>query len=78
MVELVLRDGQSSTLWFIVMITLLFFFFRFVEESSIIRDVKYIYGLLVEVIKEVGKENVVQVITDNNNNFKKAGKKLMK
>lgn len=52
-------------------------FLKSVEASKVIKDYKYIGGLLEDVIKEVEQENVVQIITDNDNNFKKAGKKLM-
>lgn len=38
---------------------------KFVEASNVIRDYKYTCGLLESVIKEVGKENVVQIVTDN-------------
>ena len=34
-------------------------FFKFVDASNYIKDKKYIYGLLKDVIKEVGKQNVV-------------------
>ena len=43
-----------------------------------IKDNKYIYGLLKDVIKEVGETNVVQIVTDNGSAFVKAGKLLMK
>ena len=39
---------------------------------------KYIYGLLKDVVKEVGEANVVQIVTDNGSAFVKAGKLLMK
>ena len=34
-------------------------FLKFVDASNNIKDNKYIYGLLKDVIKKVGKENVV-------------------
>ena len=34
-------------------------FFKFVDASNYIKDNKYIYGLLKDVIKELGKQNVV-------------------
>ena len=34
-----------------------------------IKDNKYIYGLLMDVIKEVGKPNVVQIVTNNGSTF---------
>ena len=53
-------------------------FFKFVDASNYIKDKKYIYGLLKDVIKEVGKQNVVQIVTDNGSPFVKPGKLLMK
>ena len=34
------------------------------NASDNIKDNKYIYGLLKDVIKDVGKENVVQIVTN--------------
>ncbi|RVW96448.1 hypothetical protein CK203_029672 [Vitis vinifera] len=53
-------------------------FLKSVDASNYIKDHKYIYDLLKTVIKEVGKENVVQIVTDNGLAFMKAGKQLMK
>ena len=53
-------------------------FLKFVDASNNIKDNKYIYGLLKDVIKEVGKANVVQIVTDNGSTFVKAVKLLMK
>ena len=53
-------------------------FLKSVDASDTIKDNKYIYGLLKDVIKEVGKANVVQIVTDNGSAFAKAGKLLMK
>ena len=53
-------------------------FLKYVDASDNIKDNKYIYGLLKDVIKEVGEENVVQIVTDNGLAFVKAGKLLMK
>ena len=53
-------------------------FLKSVDASDKIKDNKYIYGLLKEVIKEVGETNVVQIVTDNGLVFVKAGKLLMK
>ena len=53
-------------------------FLKSVDASNNIKDNKYIYGLLKDVIKEVGKQNVVQIVTDNGSAFFKAGKLLMK
>ena len=53
-------------------------FLKSVDASDKIKDNKYIYGLLKDVIKEVGETNVVQIVTDNGLAFVKAGKLLMK
>ena len=51
---------------------------KFVDASNNIKDKNYIYGLLKDVIKEVGKQNVVQIVTDNGSAFVKVGKLLIK
>ena len=53
-------------------------FLKSVDASDKIKDNKYIYGLLKDVIKEVDETNVVQIVTDNGSAFVKAGKLLMK
>ncbi|CAN6586612.1 unnamed protein product [Malus baccata var. baccata] len=53
-------------------------FLKFVDALDHIKNYKYIYKLLRDVIMEVGEHNVVQVVTDNGSAFVKAGKKLMK
>ena len=53
-------------------------FLKFFDVSNRIKDNKYIYGLLKDVIKKVGEANVVQIVTDNVSSFMKAGKLLMK
>ena len=53
-------------------------FLKFVDALEKIKDNKYIYGLLKDVIKEVGEANVVQIVTNNGSAFVKARKLLMK
>ena len=53
-------------------------FLKLVDASNNIKDHKYIYKLLKIVIKEVDKENVVQIVTNNGPAFVKVGKLLMK
>ena len=53
-------------------------FLKSVDALDNIKDNKYIYGLLKDVIKEVGEANVVQIVTDNGSAFVKAVKLLMK
>ena len=53
-------------------------FLKFVDASDNIKDNKYIFGLLKDVIKDVGEANVVQIVIDNGSTFVKARKLLMK
>ena len=52
-------------------------FLKSIDASDKIKDSKYIYGLLKDVIKEAGEANVVQIVTNNGSTFVKAGKLLM-
>lgn len=52
-------------------------FLKFVDASNKIKDHKNIYYLFKEVVNEVGKQNVVQIVTDNGSAFAKAGKRMM-
>ena len=53
-------------------------FVKSVDAFDNIKDNKYIYSLLKDVIKEVGKANVVQIVSNNGSAFVNAGKFLMK
>ena len=53
-------------------------FLKLVNASNSIKDHKYIYNLLKNVIKEVETDNVVQIVTNNESVFVKEGKLLMK
>ena len=53
-------------------------FLKSIDASENIKDNNYIYGLLKDVIKEVGEANVVQIVTDNESTFVNARKLLMK
>ena len=53
-------------------------FLKSIDASYKIKDNKYIYGLLKDVIKEVCEANVVQIVTNNGSAFVKVGKLLMK
>lgn len=60
------------------MATLCFCLFVLTAETfNVVRDAKYICGLLVDIIKKFGKENVVQIDTKNDNNFKKSRNKII-
>ena len=52
-------------------------FLKSIDTSNVVRDYKYIYKQMDEVIKQVGKENVVQIVTDNGSIYKKAGERIM-
>ena len=53
-------------------------FLKSIDASNNIKDYKYIYKLLKNVIKEVEVDNVVQIVTDNGSAFVKVRKLLMK
>ncbi len=52
-------------------------FLKSVDESDKVKNSKYIYRLLVDVLEDVGPKNVVQIVTDNGTNFKKAGEMII-
>ena len=49
-----------------------------VDTTNISRTDDYIFSLMDKVIDEVDKENIMQVVTDNEASFKAAGHLLMK
>ncbi|XP_058089446.1 uncharacterized protein LOC131236340 [Magnolia sinica] len=53
-------------------------FLKSINASTKIKDHKYIYDLLKGVIRDVGSQTVVQVVTDNGSAFIKARKKLIR
>ena len=53
-------------------------FLKSIDASDKIKDNKYIYDLLKDVIKDIGEANVVQIVIDNGSTFVKVGKLLMK
>ena len=48
-----------------------------VDTTNIPKTTDYIFSLMDKIVEEVGEENVVQVVTDNEANFKAAGMLLM-
>ena len=52
-------------------------FLKSVDASDKIKDHMYIYGLMRGVVQSIGSKNVVQIVTDNGSNYKKAGQLLM-
>lgn len=53
-------------------------FLKSIDASDKIKDYNYIYQLLKKVIKDVGREYIVKVVTDNGSALKNAGRKLMR
>ncbi|KAK3225991.1 hypothetical protein Dsin_005853 [Dipteronia sinensis] len=52
-------------------------FLKSVDASDAIKEATLLFNLLDSVIEEVGEDLVVQVVTDNASNYKKAGEMLM-
>ena len=53
------------------------YFLESVDASSEVHSANMLADLLEKKIEEIGKDKVVQVVTDNGANFKAAGKLLM-
>jgi hypothetical protein len=53
------------------------YFLKSVDASSEVQDAAMLAGLLEERIESIGKDRVVQIITDNGANYKATGKLLM-
>ena len=49
-------------------------FLKSIDASSHVKNVTYLCEDIEEVIKKVGKENVVQVVTNNAANYVATGK----
>jgi hypothetical protein len=52
-------------------------FVKSVDASNYEKNAKFLFHLMNDMVAEVGEENVVQVITDNEPSYKAAGKLLM-
>ncbi|CAL8153282.1 unnamed protein product [Prunus armeniaca] len=52
-------------------------FLKSIDTSDSIKNGTLLFKYLDDVVKEVGEEHVIQVITDNASNYKNAGVKLM-
>jgi hypothetical protein len=48
------------------------FFHKSVNATGLIQNSDYIYGVISEVVADIGIKHVVQIITDNGSNYKKA------
>nr|XP_018686484.1 PREDICTED: uncharacterized protein LOC103994246 [Musa acuminata subsp. malaccensis]XP_018686485.1 PREDICTED: uncharacterized protein LOC103994246 [Musa acuminata subsp. malaccensis]XP_018686486.1 PREDICTED: uncharacterized protein LOC103994246 [Musa acuminata subsp. malaccensis]XP_018686487.1 PREDICTED: uncharacterized protein LOC103994246 [Musa acuminata subsp. malaccensis] len=53
-------------------------FHKSVNVSEKIQDANYIENIMDTVVEEIGSQYIVQIVTDNEANFKKAGLQLMK
>jgi hypothetical protein len=53
------------------------YFLKSIDASSEVQDAAMLAGLLEERIESIGKDRVVQIITDNGANYKAAGKLLI-
>ena len=51
-------------------------FLKSIDASSHVKNAKFLYETIEEVIREVGEENVVQAVTNNAANYVVAGKIL--
>ncbi|CAL5412651.1 unnamed protein product [Camellia sinensis] len=51
-------------------------FVKAIDASGNIKDADYVANIFLSVIEEIGKENIVQIVTDNGSNFKVAGLKI--
>ena len=49
----------------------------FVDTTNISKTADYIFSLMDKVVDEVGEENIVQVVIDNEVSFKADGHMLM-
>ena len=52
-------------------------FMKSIDASDTIKNGELMFKYLDEMVKEIGKENVVQVIIDNASNYVNAGTRLM-
>ena len=52
-------------------------FLKSVDVSDVVKDANLLFKMLDDVVEEVGEDIVIQVITDNASNYKKAGELLM-
>jgi len=52
-------------------------FLKSIDPSHITKTADKFFSMLDQIVKEVGEENVVQVVTDNEANYKANGAMLM-
>ena len=51
------------------------FFLKSIDVSDSVKNGELMFNYIDEVVKEVGEENVIQIITESALNMKNAGKK---
>ena len=71
------QEGSVLSINFMVYSKGSMMFLKSVNASNKIKDHKYIYDLLKEVVNKVGKQNMVQIVTDNGSAFVKGGKRMI-
>src|SRR5262249_38824911 len=52
-------------------------FLKSIDVSNNSKNANYLCGLMDDMVEQIGEENVVQIVTDNEASYKAAGKKLM-
>ena len=52
-------------------------YFSLVDTTNIPKTTDYIFSLMDKIVEEVGEENIIQVVTDNEASFKAIGMLLM-
>ena len=78
----IMCDGWSSRtrkpiINFIVYCDRSMIYLSLVNTTNIRKTADYIFSLMDKIVEEVGEENIVQLITDNEASFKAAGMLLM-
>ena len=51
-------------------------FIRYVDDSNMVKDAVFLFNLFDEIVKWVGPENVIQLVTDNGANYVATGRLL--
>ncbi|XP_035540211.1 uncharacterized protein LOC118344202 [Juglans regia] len=70
------NQKQQSIINFLVYCPKGTMFLKSVDTSGLRKDAETLFNIFDEVVQEIGAENLVQFITDNDASYKAAGKKL--
>ncbi|XP_042976309.1 uncharacterized protein LOC122307475 [Carya illinoinensis] len=70
------NQKQQSIINFLVYCPKGTMFLKSVDTSGLRKDAETLFNIFDEVVQEIGVENLVQFITDNDASYKAAGKKL--